>query len=111
MSADGLAGFVSGGEVVAVMPTDTTKNTGATTSAASARRRLVAVPLRTRRNDTIAGMIATKHSSIPHGATTGMIAMARHWLDELRSQRTSAPPDSRPERTNIIASESSAEET
>jgi hypothetical protein len=56
------------------MPTATTKNTGATMSVASARRRLVAVPLRIRRNDTIAGMIAIKHSSIPNGATAGMTA-------------------------------------
>jgi hypothetical protein len=52
----------------------TTKKTGASTSAVTQRRRLVAVPLRTRRNDTIAGIIATKHSSAPNAAVAGMTA-------------------------------------
>jgi hypothetical protein len=50
------------------------KNTGASTSAATEWRRFVAVPLRTRRNDTIAGIIATKHSRAPHGVAAGITA-------------------------------------
>ena len=64
----------SGGEVAAPTLTATMKKTGASTSAATERRRLVAVPLRTRRNDTIAGIIATKHSSAPNAAAVGITA-------------------------------------
>jgi hypothetical protein len=81
-SAGVLAGFdigvlssavvVAGGDGERL--TATMKNTGASTSAATERRRLVAVPLRTRRNDTIAGIIATKHSRAPNAAAAGITA-------------------------------------
>jgi hypothetical protein len=73
-SAGVLAGFVSGGEVATPALRATMKNTGASTSAATERRRLVAVPLRTRRNDTIAGIIVTKHSRAPNGVVAGITA-------------------------------------
>lgn len=85
-SAGVLAGFVSGGGVAAGalvvsggdVPTPTLratmKKTGASTSAATERRRLVAVPLRTRRNDTMAGINAIKHSRAPNAAAAGITA-------------------------------------
>lgn len=65
---------VSGGEVATPTLRATIKKAGASTSAATERRRLVAVPLRTRRNDTIAGIIATKHSRNPNVAAAGITA-------------------------------------
>jgi hypothetical protein len=64
----------SGGEVATPTLRDTMKKTGASTSAATERRRLVAVPLRIRRNDTIAGIIAMKHSTAPNAAEAGITA-------------------------------------
>src|SRR5436309_16131593 len=66
--------MVCGGEAATPMLTATMKNTGASTSAATERPRFVAVPLRTRRNDTIAGMIAMRHSRAPSGVVGGIIA-------------------------------------
>ena len=65
---------VSGGEVATPTLRATIKKTGASTSAATERQRLVAVPLRTRRNDTIAGIIAKKHSRNPNAAAAGITA-------------------------------------
>jgi hypothetical protein len=64
----------SGGEVAAPTLAATMKKTGASISAATERRRLVEVPLRTRRNDTIAGIIATKQSRAPNAAAAGITA-------------------------------------
>lgn len=69
-SAVGLAG--GDGERL----TATMKNTGASTSAATDWRRLLAVPLRTRRKDTIAGIIAMMQSRPPSAAVAGITASA-----------------------------------
>jgi hypothetical protein len=54
--------------------TATMKNTGARTSAARDWRRLLAVPLRIRRKDTIAGIIAMRHSRPPNAPVAGIAA-------------------------------------
>jgi hypothetical protein len=63
---------LAGGDGVRL--TATIKNTGASKSAARDWRRLLAVPLRTRRKDTIAGIIAMRQSRPPNATVAGITA-------------------------------------
>jgi hypothetical protein len=76
------------GAVVAPTTMATRTNSGAITSAATARRRLVAVPLRRRRNAAMAGMIMTEQRTNPNPAVAGTTA---NTAPRMTSTKVTAP--------------------